>query len=34
MTFGNLFETGRFKLQRSFKPFWGDLEGFSEEDIK
>jgi len=34
MTFGNLFETGRFKLQRSFKPFWGDREEFSEEDIK
>lgn len=33
MTFGTLYETGRFKLQRKYQPFWGELDGFIEEDI-
>jgi membrane peptidoglycan carboxypeptidase len=34
MTFGKLYETGRFKLQRRYQPFWGALDGFTEEDIQ
>jgi len=33
LTFGQLYESGRFKPQRSYKPFWGDLEVFIEIDF-
>lgn len=33
LTFGQLYETGRFKLYRKYQPFWGELDGFTEEDI-
>jgi membrane peptidoglycan carboxypeptidase len=33
MTFGKLYESGRFKPQRNYKPFWGKQEVFSEIDL-
>jgi len=33
MTFGQLYESGRFKPQRNYNPFWGKLEVFSEIDL-
>ena len=33
MTFGHLYESGRFKPQRNYEPFWKNLEVFSETDL-
>jgi len=33
MTFGNLYESGRFRLRRSYKPYWGAIDQLSEKDL-
>lgn len=33
MTFGQLYESGRFKLKRDYKPFWGDRKQLTETDL-
>ena len=32
-TFGQLYETGRFKAKRKFTPFWGDVKNIVETDL-
>ncbi len=32
-TFGQLYETGRFKAKRKFTPFWGDVKQMVETDL-
>ena len=33
MTFGQVYESGRFKPQRYYAPFWGDKKQFLEIDL-
>ena len=33
LTFGHLYKSGRFKPQRNYKPFWKNLDEFSETDL-
>ncbi len=32
-TFGQIYETGRFKPRRNYSPFWGNNGGFAETDL-
>ncbi len=34
MTFGQLYETGRFKLKRRYAPFWGNTDQLIETDLQ
>ena len=33
MTFGQLYESGRFRLKRDYAPLWGNTELFTETDL-
>ncbi len=33
MTFGIISKNGKFRMKRSYKPFWGDRDAFSEADL-